>query len=85
MCSARTDAQSTGIDLAATVEGMVHGTTVHGMGAALREERRDDAEGPRLTASFMDDLKPRYHEILAYRARISWYRFLRVRSRRRAA
>ncbi len=40
------------------VEGMVHGSTVHGMGAALLEEFRYDAEGQLLTATFMDYLKP---------------------------
>jgi 2-furoyl-CoA dehydrogenase large subunit len=40
------------------VEGMVHGSTVHGIGAALLEEFRYDADGQLLTASFMDYLKP---------------------------
>ena len=40
------------------VEGMVHGSTVHGIGAALFEEFRYDAAGQLLTASFMDYLKP---------------------------
>jgi 2-furoyl-CoA dehydrogenase large subunit len=40
------------------VEGMVHGSTVHGMGAALLEEFRYDADGQLLTATFMDYLKP---------------------------
>ena len=40
------------------VEGMVHGSTVHGMGAALLEEFRYDAGGQLLTATFMDYLKP---------------------------
>jgi CO/xanthine dehydrogenase Mo-binding subunit len=40
------------------VEGMVHGSTVHGMGAALLEEFRYDGDGQLLTASFMDYLKP---------------------------
>jgi CO/xanthine dehydrogenase Mo-binding subunit len=40
------------------VEGMVHGSTVHGMGAALLEEFRYDAGGQLLTQSFMDYLKP---------------------------
>jgi CO/xanthine dehydrogenase Mo-binding subunit len=40
------------------VEGMVHGSTVHGMGAALLEEFRYDASGQLLTATFMDYLKP---------------------------
>jgi 2-furoyl-CoA dehydrogenase large subunit len=42
----------------AIVEGMVHGSTVHGIGAALLEEFRYDAEGQLLTATFMDYLKP---------------------------
>jgi 2-furoyl-CoA dehydrogenase large subunit len=40
------------------VEGMVHGSTVHGMGAALLEEFRYDDSGQLLTATFMDYLKP---------------------------
>jgi 2-furoyl-CoA dehydrogenase large subunit len=40
------------------VEGMVHGSTVHGMGAALLEEFRYDAGGQLLTATLMDYLKP---------------------------
>jgi 2-furoyl-CoA dehydrogenase large subunit len=40
------------------VEGMVHGSTVHGIGAALLEEFRYDGEGQLLTATFMDYLKP---------------------------
>jgi 2-furoyl-CoA dehydrogenase large subunit len=40
------------------VEGMVHGSTVHGIGAALLEEFRYDANGQLLTATFMDYLKP---------------------------
>jgi 2-furoyl-CoA dehydrogenase large subunit len=40
------------------VEGMVHGSTVHGMGAALLEEFRYDEQGQLLTATFMDYLKP---------------------------
>ncbi|HEV8641748.1 MAG TPA: xanthine dehydrogenase family protein molybdopterin-binding subunit [Methylomirabilota bacterium] len=40
------------------VEGMVHGSTVHGMGAALLEEFRYDERGQLLTATFMDYLKP---------------------------
>ena len=39
------------------VEGMVHGSTVHGMGAALLEELRYDAS-QLLTATLMDYLKP---------------------------
>jgi carbon-monoxide dehydrogenase large subunit len=40
------------------VEGMVHGSTVHGMGAALLEEFRYDGDGQLLTSTFMDYLKP---------------------------
>jgi len=40
------------------VEGMVHGSTVHGLGAALLEEFRYDESGQLLTATFMDYLKP---------------------------
>ena len=40
------------------VEGMVHGSTVHGLGAALLEEFRYDEHGQLLTATFMDYLKP---------------------------
>ncbi len=40
------------------VEGMVHGSTVHGMGAALLEEFRYDDRGQLLTGTFMDYLKP---------------------------
>ncbi len=40
------------------VEGMVHGSTAHGIGAALLEEFRYDAAGQLLTSTFMDYLKP---------------------------
>lgn len=40
------------------VEGMVHGSTVHGIGAALFEEFRYDEQGQLLTSTFMDYLKP---------------------------
>jgi 2-furoyl-CoA dehydrogenase large subunit len=40
------------------VEGMVHGSTVHGIGAALREEFRYDEAGQLLTSTFLDYLKP---------------------------
>ena len=40
------------------VEGMVHGSTVHGIGAALLEEFRYDAQGQFLTSTFIDYLKP---------------------------
>jgi CO/xanthine dehydrogenase Mo-binding subunit len=40
------------------VEGMVHGSTVHGIGAALFEEFRYDDAGQLLTSTFMDYLKP---------------------------
>jgi CO/xanthine dehydrogenase Mo-binding subunit len=42
----------------AIVEGMVHGSTVHGIGAALLEEFRYDERGQLLTATLMDYLKP---------------------------
>jgi 2-furoyl-CoA dehydrogenase large subunit len=40
------------------VEGMVHGATVHGLGAALLEEFRYSEDGQLLTTSFLDYLKP---------------------------
>ena len=40
------------------VEGMVHGSTVHGIGAALLEEFRYDEQGQLLIATFLDYLKP---------------------------
>jgi len=40
------------------VEGMVHGSTAHGIGAALLEAFRYDASGQLLTSTFMDYLKP---------------------------
>ncbi|MGH7365999.1 MAG: xanthine dehydrogenase family protein molybdopterin-binding subunit [Candidatus Rokuibacteriota bacterium] len=40
------------------VEGMVHGATAHGIGAALLEEFRYDEQGQLLTSTFMDYLKP---------------------------
>jgi 2-furoyl-CoA dehydrogenase large subunit len=40
------------------VEGMVHGATAHGIGAALLEEFRYDDAGQLLTSTFMDYLKP---------------------------
>jgi 2-furoyl-CoA dehydrogenase large subunit len=40
------------------VEGMVHGSTVHGIAAALLEEFRYDESGQLLTSTFMDYLKP---------------------------
>jgi len=40
------------------VEGMVHGATAHGIGAALLEEFRYDDRGQLLTSTFMDYLKP---------------------------
>jgi 2-furoyl-CoA dehydrogenase large subunit len=40
------------------VEGMVHGATTHGIGAALLEEFRYDEQGQLLTSTFMDYLKP---------------------------
>jgi 2-furoyl-CoA dehydrogenase large subunit len=40
------------------VEGMVHGATLHGLGAALLEEFRYAEDGQLLTRSFMEYLKP---------------------------
>jgi 2-furoyl-CoA dehydrogenase large subunit len=40
------------------VEGMVHGATTHGIGAAVLEEFRYDEQGQLLTSTFMDYLKP---------------------------
>ncbi len=40
------------------VEGMVHGATAHGIGAALLEAFRYDAGGQLLTSTFADYLKP---------------------------
>lgn len=40
------------------VEGLAHGATVHGIGAALYEEFIYDDSGQFLTANFMDYLKP---------------------------
>jgi CO/xanthine dehydrogenase Mo-binding subunit len=40
------------------VEGMVHGSTAPGIGAALLEEFRYDEAGQLLTSTFMDYLKP---------------------------
>jgi 2-furoyl-CoA dehydrogenase large subunit len=40
------------------VEGMVHGSTAHGIGAALLEAFRYDESGQLLTSTFMDYLKP---------------------------
>ena len=40
------------------VEGMVHGSTAHGIGAALLEEFRYDDSGQLLTSTFVDYLKP---------------------------
>jgi 2-furoyl-CoA dehydrogenase large subunit len=47
------------------VEGMVHGATAHGIGAALYEEFRYDAQGQLLTSTFMDYLKPGAPEVPA--------------------
>jgi 2-furoyl-CoA dehydrogenase large subunit len=42
----------------AIVEGMVHGSTVHGIGATLLEEFLYDAGGQPLAGTFLDYLKP---------------------------
>ena len=49
------------------VEGMVHGATAHGIGAALLEEFRYDAQGQLLTSTFMDYLKPTAMDVPAHR------------------
>jgi 2-furoyl-CoA dehydrogenase large subunit len=51
------------------VEGMVHGSTLHGIGAALLEEFVYDESGQLLTASFMDYLKPTAVDAPAFRVR----------------
>ncbi|TMA12309.1 MAG: xanthine dehydrogenase family protein molybdopterin-binding subunit [Deltaproteobacteria bacterium] len=45
------------------VEGLVHGATAHGIGAALYEEFVYDPEGNLLTTTFVDYLKPTAVEI----------------------
>jgi carbon-monoxide dehydrogenase large subunit len=45
-----------------TVEGMIDGAVVQGVGAALLEEYVYDEEGQPLTSSFMDYLLPTIHE-----------------------
>ncbi len=45
------------------VEGLVHGATVHGIGAALYEEFIYDKEGQLLTTTFVDYLKPTAVEV----------------------
>jgi CO/xanthine dehydrogenase Mo-binding subunit len=45
------------------VEGLVHGATAHGIGAALYEEFVYDEEGRMLTTTFIDYLKPTAVEI----------------------
>jgi 2-furoyl-CoA dehydrogenase large subunit len=45
------------------VEGMVHGSTVHGIGAALLEEFHYDGAGQLLTSTFMDYLKPTFADV----------------------
>lgn len=45
------------------VEGLVHGATAHGIGAALYEEFIYDDEGQLLTTTFVDYLKPTAVEI----------------------
>ncbi len=49
------------------VEGMVHGSTAHGIGATLLEEFVYDDEGQLLTTSFMDYLKPTALDVPAFR------------------
>jgi 2-furoyl-CoA dehydrogenase large subunit len=45
------------------VEGLVHGATAHGIGAALYEEFVYDEEGRLLTTTFVDYLKPTAAEV----------------------
>ncbi|HWP57736.1 MAG TPA: xanthine dehydrogenase family protein molybdopterin-binding subunit [Candidatus Acidoferrales bacterium] len=45
------------------VEGLVHGATAHGIGAALYEEFAYDEQGQLLTTTFVDYLKPSAMEI----------------------
>jgi len=45
------------------VEGQVHGGIVQGIGQALMEEARFDAEGQPLTGSFMDYAMPHAHDV----------------------
>jgi 2-furoyl-CoA dehydrogenase large subunit len=45
------------------VEGLVHGATAHGIGAALYEEFVYDEEGNMLTTTFVDYLKPTAVEV----------------------
>ena len=49
------------------VEGMVHGSTAHGIGATLLEEFVYDGEGQLLTTSFVDYLKPTALDVPAFR------------------
>ena len=49
------------------VEGMVHGSTAHGIGATLLEEFVYDGEGQLLTTTFMDYLKPTALDVPAFR------------------
>jgi len=47
------------------VEGMVRGSTVHGIGAAVLEEFRYDEAGQLLTSTFLDYLKPTATDVRA--------------------
>lgn len=49
------------------VEGMVHGSTAHGIGATLLEEFVYDGEGQLLTTTLMDYLKPTALDVPAFR------------------
>ena len=49
------------------VEGLVHGATAHGIGAALYEEFVYDEQGQLLTTTFVDYLKPTAVEIPDFR------------------
>ena len=49
------------------VEGQVHGGVAHGIGQALMEGARYDAEGQLLTASYMDYCMPRAGDLPSFR------------------
>ncbi|MBI1736888.1 MAG: xanthine dehydrogenase family protein molybdopterin-binding subunit [Candidatus Rokubacteria bacterium] len=49
------------------VEGMVHGSTAHGIGGALHEEFVYDDEGQLLTTTFLDYTKPTAMDVPSFR------------------
>ena len=49
------------------VEGMVHGSTAHGIGGALHEEFVYDDEGQLLTTTFLDYIKPTAADVPSFR------------------